>query len=436
MSDTQTLTAARTPTVYFIDDSATMREVIKIAFRKENIHVITCADAASALAQFGDSAPDAVITDVIMPDKDGYEVCQFIKEHERFGKTPVILMSGVVNRTVAEKAMQVKADELVRKPFQPQDLIARVKSLLNPGSPAQRGSLREEETNSSQAASRVLGGLFAPPAALQPGTSAEFRASQSGRHVRMAGGNRANIRAPAYRTGNRASGSADSAIATRRCGATISRSSKIAPRNPSSRAAGKKTPSRTGSPKTVLRRPRSRLQIHAGNRLTPPRFRICFRCTLLFHEISATLPFDSHRRHRRTQPVLALSLCSVEYRALDRRDPDGSLVHPVFRCPRAIGLLVFRERPSPMPRDDRALLAHSQSHLPFWRAADRRSVFISRAAPVFVDFLGPHTVATRAYAPGSKSPGRKIRRRLSPIQEKHLVLSVGASPALCSCLCL
>ena len=101
----RTLTAARIPTVYFIDDSATMREVIKIAFRKENIHVITCADATSALAQFGEAAPDAVITDVIMPDKDGYEVCQFIKQHEQLGKTPVILMSGVVNRTVAEKAM-------------------------------------------------------------------------------------------------------------------------------------------------------------------------------------------------------------------------------------------------------------------------------------------------------------------------------------------
>ena len=171
MSETQILTAARTPTVYFIDDSATMREVIKIAFRKENINVITCADAASALAQFGDSAPDAVITDVIMPDKDGYEVCQFIKEHERLGKTPVILMSGVVNRTVAEKAMQVRADELVRKPFQPQDLIARVKSLLNPAGAgaAARGSLRDEETNSSQAASRVLSGLFSPPSVQQNG---------------------------------------------------------------------------------------------------------------------------------------------------------------------------------------------------------------------------------------------------------------------------
>jgi DNA-binding response OmpR family regulator len=160
MSETQTLTAARTPTVYFIDDSATMREVIKIAFRRENIHVITCADAASALAQFGEAAPDAVITDVIMPDKDGYEVCQFIKDHEQFGKTPVILMSGVVNRTVAEKAMLVKADELVRKPFQPQDLIARVKSLLNPGGVKAGSSLRDEDANATHAASRVLGNLF------------------------------------------------------------------------------------------------------------------------------------------------------------------------------------------------------------------------------------------------------------------------------------
>jgi CheY-like chemotaxis protein len=156
----QTLTASGTPTVYFIDDSATMREVIKIAFRKENIHVITCADAASALAQFGEAAPDVVITDVIMPDKDGYEVCQFIKDHEHFGKTPVILMSGVVNRTVAEKAMSVRADELVRKPFQPQDLIARVKSLLNPGAVKASNSLREENANATQAASRVLGSLF------------------------------------------------------------------------------------------------------------------------------------------------------------------------------------------------------------------------------------------------------------------------------------
>jgi CheY-like chemotaxis protein len=165
MSETETLTAARIPTVYFIDDSATMREVIKIAFRKENIHVITCPDASSALAGFGNALPDAVITDVIMPDKDGYEVCEFIKQHEQLAKIPVILMSGVVNRTVAERATAVKADELIRKPFQPQDLVTRVKNLLHPR--AVTASPAGEAHDSIQHAARVLNNLFsATPAPL------------------------------------------------------------------------------------------------------------------------------------------------------------------------------------------------------------------------------------------------------------------------------
>jgi CheY-like chemotaxis protein len=147
----------RTPTVYFIDDSATMREVIKIAFRRESINVITCADAASALAQFEQNKPDVVITDVIMPDQDGYSVCNQIKQHPEFGNIPVVLMSGVVNKSVADKAVSVKADELIRKPFQPQELIGRVKSLLEPKR-APDAPFAER-----QAASSALNNLFAPP---------------------------------------------------------------------------------------------------------------------------------------------------------------------------------------------------------------------------------------------------------------------------------
>ncbi|HXJ04120.1 MAG TPA: response regulator [Candidatus Acidoferrum sp.] len=147
----------RTPTVYFIDDSATMREVIKIAFRRESINVITCADAASALAQFEQNKPDVVITDVIMPDQDGYSVCSQIKQHPEYGGIPVVLMSGVVNKSVADKAVAVKADELIRKPFQPQELIGRVKSLLEPkrtpGAP-----IAERPATTS-----ALNSLFAPP---------------------------------------------------------------------------------------------------------------------------------------------------------------------------------------------------------------------------------------------------------------------------------
>jgi CheY-like chemotaxis protein len=151
--------AKRTPTVYFIDDSATMREVIKIAFRRESINVITCADAAAALAQFAQNPPDAVITDVIMPDQDGYSVCTQIKQHTEYGSVPVILMSGVVNKTVADKAVAVKADELIRKPFQPQELIARVKSLLGPKVATPPPPPTERRIGASS-----LQSLFAPPA--------------------------------------------------------------------------------------------------------------------------------------------------------------------------------------------------------------------------------------------------------------------------------
>jgi DNA-binding response OmpR family regulator len=156
-------TTKRTPTVYFIDDSATMREVIKIAFRRENITVITAGDAASAIAQFEQTPPDAVITDVIMPDQDGYSVCSQIKQHAQFSGTPVILMSGVVNKNVADKAVSVGADELIRKPFQPQELIARVKSFLEPKS-EQPATPAVPTPRTSPSAS--LSSLFAPSAAI------------------------------------------------------------------------------------------------------------------------------------------------------------------------------------------------------------------------------------------------------------------------------
>ena len=150
------------PVVYFIDDSATMREVIKIAFRRENINVIACHDAGSAIGMMDETAPDVVISDVIMPEKDGYEVCQYIKQHPKMGQTPVILMSGVVNRSVAEKAFAVKADELIRKPFQPQDLIGRVRHLLH-GKPSARPEYSPADPIAAQTAVAALSTIFQTP---------------------------------------------------------------------------------------------------------------------------------------------------------------------------------------------------------------------------------------------------------------------------------
>src|SRR6185312_7241848 len=78
------------------------------------------------------------------------------KQHPKLNGTPVILMSGVVNRAVAEKAFSVKADELIRKPFQPQDLITRVKHLL-------KGETEAPVPAPTNAAA-ALSSIFAAPA--------------------------------------------------------------------------------------------------------------------------------------------------------------------------------------------------------------------------------------------------------------------------------
>jgi CheY-like chemotaxis protein len=167
MNETAALETPRPPTVYFIDDSATMREVIKIAFRRENIGVVACQSATTALEQIEQVRPDVVITDILMPDKDGFEVCQFIKQHPRLNKIPVVLLSGVVNREVADKAFGVKADELIRKPFQPQDLIARVKKFLAPITPSPVAPAAPAPVNGGGNRTGVLSGIFgnAPTAA-------------------------------------------------------------------------------------------------------------------------------------------------------------------------------------------------------------------------------------------------------------------------------
>jgi len=120
--------------------------------------VITCADAASALGQFEEHPPDVVITDVIMPDTDGYSVCSQIKQNPALAKTPVILMSGVVNKSVADRAVSVQADELVRKPFQPQELIGRVKNLMGHTAPVTQAPAERPMAVPS------LASLFTPPA--------------------------------------------------------------------------------------------------------------------------------------------------------------------------------------------------------------------------------------------------------------------------------
>jgi len=118
------------PKVLVVDDSLSVRKVVQRALESRRIEVLSAASGTEALEQIGREAPDLIVCDVIMPDMDGYQICDFVKKHETFSHTPVLLISGIVNGTVLERAAKVRSDDVMRKPFAADELLQRIESLL------------------------------------------------------------------------------------------------------------------------------------------------------------------------------------------------------------------------------------------------------------------------------------------------------------------
>ena|SRR5882724_4523330 len=124
------------PKVLVVDDSLSVRKVVQRALESRRIEVLSAASGTEALEQIGREAPDLIVCDVIMPDMDGYQICDFVKKHPTLGHTPVLLISGIVNGTVLERAAKVRSDDVMRKPFAADELLHRIESLLSaPGRP-------------------------------------------------------------------------------------------------------------------------------------------------------------------------------------------------------------------------------------------------------------------------------------------------------------
>jgi CheY-like chemotaxis protein len=121
------------PKVLVVDDSLSVRKVVERALEARSIQVLTAATGAEAITRIERDAPDLVICDVIMPDKDGYEICEFVKNHPDFSRTPVLLISGIVNGTVLERAAKVHSDDVMRKPFAAEELVRKIDNFLAPG---------------------------------------------------------------------------------------------------------------------------------------------------------------------------------------------------------------------------------------------------------------------------------------------------------------
>jgi CheY-like chemotaxis protein len=116
--------------ILLADDSITIQKVIELTFSDEDFEVVTVGNGRLAIEKVQDVRPDVVLCDIIMPEKDGYEVCDFVKKNAALSHIPVLLLTGAFEPFDQERASRVGCDGFLAKPFEPQALIAKVKDLL------------------------------------------------------------------------------------------------------------------------------------------------------------------------------------------------------------------------------------------------------------------------------------------------------------------
>jgi DNA-binding response OmpR family regulator len=110
-----------------VDDDANLRDTLGYSFRREGFEVITAADGDQALTSFRQTRPDLVILDVMLPGRDGFEVCRALR---RESEIPVIMLTARDTELDKVVGLEIGADDYLAKPFSTRELIARVRAML------------------------------------------------------------------------------------------------------------------------------------------------------------------------------------------------------------------------------------------------------------------------------------------------------------------
>ena len=113
--------------ILVVDDELQILDMLKCTLEDEGYDVDVAADGKSALVLLPEHKPDLVLLDIRMPDLDGYEVLEFIREKS---EVPVIMLTGAVDPISVYQSINLGADDYVRKPFYTRELLARIKNKL------------------------------------------------------------------------------------------------------------------------------------------------------------------------------------------------------------------------------------------------------------------------------------------------------------------
>lgn len=141
--------------ILLADDSITIQKVVNLTFADEGIDVVAVSNGEMAERRLGEINPDLVLADIFMPGKNGYELCEFIKQSPQFRDIPVILLVGAFEPFDQVEARRVHADAHLTKPFESRTLVETVRKLITSSgrpitTPLASPALSEEEVEESK----------------------------------------------------------------------------------------------------------------------------------------------------------------------------------------------------------------------------------------------------------------------------------------------
>jgi len=122
------------PRVLVIDDEPDFVEMIRMALERQ-FEVLVAYNGKEGVAKAKAEHPDAIVLDIMMPEKDGFTACQELKENSTTASIPILIITGVgeyFGRTKYAKVsgMEIEAEDFMAKPIDPNELVHRVAALL------------------------------------------------------------------------------------------------------------------------------------------------------------------------------------------------------------------------------------------------------------------------------------------------------------------
>ena len=126
------------PYILAVDDEQLNLELIRFILERHGFQYSGTSDDEKVFVLLEERLPDLILLDIVMPRVDGYELCQKIKSFDRYRDIPIIFLTGKVQVKDKVKGFEVGGVDYVTKPFNEQELLARIKTCLLYTSPSPR----------------------------------------------------------------------------------------------------------------------------------------------------------------------------------------------------------------------------------------------------------------------------------------------------------